>query len=380
LAQRGRVIGAVICLLLLGIVLSSCTGATPTAENWPGLTVAGENVYVISGTPQQVYLVDAKAGTQKATFVPQDQSKGVFYWSPVTVGGDLAFVGFADSASQTAGLYAFDLNTGLEQWSFPGDDVIIPAPAYADGVVYFGDSDGRVYAVDVETRSVKPGWPFQAKEAIWASPLVAGGRVYVASMDHHLYCLDAETGGKLWDAEVGGAMAAQPTLDAAQGILYVGAFDGRVYAIRADSGDRVEGFQFQAEGWIWSEVLVAGDRLYVTSLNGKLYALDPATGQVIAPYPYDSAQLNNGTKDSIRAAPVQAGDSIVVVTESGRVIAVQNGLGRQLWSSGTPSSPIYTPPVVAEGTIYVVLRDGTVQTLNAETGAPGWSFPSPQSQ
>jgi eukaryotic-like serine/threonine-protein kinase len=370
-------------LLLLTVVLSAC-GATPVAENWPGLTVADEAVYVISGSPQQVYILDAKTGAQKAPFLPLESPRGVLYWSPVTVGGSLAFVGLAESQSRTAGLYAFDPGTGLGQWSVPGDNLIIPAPTYADGVVYFGDSDGHVNAVDVETRSIKPGWPFQAKEAIWAPPLVAGGRVYVASMDHHLYCLDAETGEKLWDAEVGGAMAAKPSLDAARGILYVGAFDGQVYAIRADSGDRVEGFQFKAEGWIWSEVLVAGDRLYVTSLDGKLYALDPATGQVIAPYPYDSAQHNDNKKDSIRAAPVQAGESIVIATESGRVIAVSEAGGqltsKVYWPSGIPQAPIYTTPVVSAGTIYVVLQNGSVQTLNAETGAPGWVFTSPASQ
>jgi outer membrane protein assembly factor BamB len=383
LTQWSRVLGAAIGLLLLSVVLSAC-GAAPVAQNWPGLTVADETVSVISGSPQQVYILDAKTGTQKATFMPQAAPRGIFYWSPVIVGGNLAFVGFADSQSRTSGLYAFDPGTGQELWHIAAQNLILPAPAYADGVVYFGDSDGHVYAVDVETKSVKPGWPFQAKEAIWASPLVAAGRVYVAAMDHHLYCLDAETGEKLWDAEVGGAMAARPTLDASRGTLYVGAFDGQVYAIRADSGEIVPGFHFQAENWIWSEVLVAGDRLYVTSLDGKLYALDPASGQVIPPYPFDSAQFNGNKKDPIRAAPAQAGESLIIATESGRVIAVREAegqlSGQVYWPSGIPQASILTTPVVSAGTICVVLANGTVQTLNAENGAVGWAFASPQSQ
>ena len=379
MTKGSRVLGAAISLLLLSVVLSAC-GAVPVAETWPGLIVADEAVYVISGSPQQVYILDAKTGTQKATFVPQGAQRGIVYWSPVTVGGGLAFIGFAESQSRTAGLYAFDPGTGQELWHVPAQDLILPAPTYADGVVYFGDSNGNVYAVDVETKSIKPGWSFQSKAPIWASPLVASGRVYVAAMDHHLYCLDAATGEKLWDTKLGGAMAAQPTLDASRGTLYVGTFDGQVYAIRADSGEIIEGFHFEAKGWIWSEVLVVNGQLYVTSLDGKLYALDPSTGEVMPPYPYNSAESSAeipDQKDSIRAAPVQAGESILVATESGRVIAVKDAKRQWFWPSGLPQTAIYTTPVVYAGTIYVVLQNGSVQTLNSETGALGWAFTSP---
>jgi len=228
LTQRSRVLGAVIGLLLLGVVLSAC-GAAPVAQNWPGLTVEGDTIYAISGLPQQVYMLDAETAIQKATFMPQGEHRGVVYWSPVTLGEDLAFVGFAEDGADVAGLYAFDPETGQEQWNIPVKNLVLPAPTYDDGVVYFGDSDGFVYAVDVESRSIKPGWPFEAKDAIWASPLVAGGRVYVAGMGHYLYCLDAESGQVLWEREIGAAMAKSPTLE--DGILYVGAFDGKVHAI-----------------------------------------------------------------------------------------------------------------------------------------------------
>jgi outer membrane protein assembly factor BamB len=343
------------------------------AQNWPGLTWANDIVYAISGAPQQVYLLDGETGTQKATFTPQGEHPGVIYWSPVTLGGDLAFVGFADTQAGITGLYAFDPSTGEEQWHVAATGLIIPAPVYADGIVYFGTSDSLVYAVDVETQSIKPGWPFRATDEIWGSPLAANGRVYVAGQNHYLYCLDGQSGQEIWKREVGGAMAAQPSLDAKRGILYVGAFDGRVYAIHADSGELVDGFAFRAENWIWSEVLVTSDALYVTSLDGRLYALDPATGAVIPPYPYDSAEIT-GTSDSIRAAPVQAGDLIVVATESGRVVAVKDATRQWLWPGGLPQANVLTTPVVEGDTIYVILVNGQVQTLNAANGVGGWAF------
>ncbi len=381
-------------LLLLSAVLTACAGQTPVAQNWPGLTIEGDTIYVISGSPQRVYMLDAETGSQKQTFpraweelVGQERPKGVVYWSPVTVTEDLAFVGFADTGTAaTIGLYAFDPEAGTASWPVPvrTESVIQAAPTYAEGVVYVGDTAGYVYAVDVETRSIKSGWPFQAKEAVWASPLVVAGRVYVASMDHVLYCLDAESGQVLWEREVGGAMAAQPIL--ADGILYVGAFDGKVYAIDADSGELVEGFDFQAGNWIWSEALMADGRLYVTALDGKLYALEPSSGAVNLPYPYNSGDLSGGN-DAIRAAPIQAGDaaeagpSIVIATKSGRVAVVKDAVPQwpAAWYSGIEDS-IYTTPVVRDGTIYVVLMNGQVWTLEAQGGAAKLFFSPPGSQ
>jgi outer membrane protein assembly factor BamB len=371
LTKRSRILGAGLVLLLLGLVLSAC-GAAPVAQNWPGLTVDGDTLFAITGAPQEVYILDAETGAVNGNFIPQglgDSGNAVNYWSPVTVGDGLAFVGFFQDRSEANGLYAFDPETGEQQWRVAADDTeILSAPAYADGVVYLGTTGKMVYAVDVESHGIKTGWPFEAESAVWASPLVADGRVYVASMDHYLYCLDADTGEEIWKVKVGGALAKQPLL--VDGTLYAGAFDGRVHAIDAASGELVEGFDFQAKNWIWSTPLMVDDQLFVTSLDGSLYALDPATGNVLAPYPYNSGEIDGG-KDVIRANPVQAADSIIIATEKGYVIAVKDAQRGCSWPSGTPQSPVYTTPVVSGDKIYVIQMSGQVYTLDAaalETG------------
>ena len=363
-------------LLLLALALSSC-GAAPVSQDWPDLAVDNGLVYVVSGSPQAVYLLDAETGVQKSSFAPALQSAGARYWSPVTAGGELAFVGFGvqETKPPTYGLYAFDPLTGQERWRVEAAGFVLGAPAFADGVVYFGDSKGKVYAVDAEKRNVKPGWPFEAGGAVWGSPLVEGGKVYVASLDHHLYCLDAQTGAVLWDYEAQGALAARPTLDAGTGILYIGDFVGKVNAVHADSGQAVEGFAFQAKNWIWSEALLAGDRLYVTSLDGNLYALDPATGAVLPSFPFDGG-------DVLRAAPVQSGDTVFVASKEGKVTAVDGRTGVQLWQwpSGLSTTQILTTPVVVDGTLYVLQATGQMVALEADTGVQNWSFTLTASQ
>ncbi|MFN2169509.1 MAG: PQQ-binding-like beta-propeller repeat protein, partial [Anaerolineae bacterium] len=353
MSHRIRLLGAAAALLLLGVILSGC-GTAPAAQTWPGLAVIDGSVYVNSGQPQQVYSLDAETGVQQGTLVPTIPGGQVVeptYWSPVTVGGGRVYVGFGDPTARPPihGLYAFDPETRMERWHTEAKDLILGAPDYVDGVVYFGTSDGQLYAVDAETEQVKAGWPFKAKEAIWASPLVAEGRVYAASMDHHLYCVDAESGVLIWDFEAGGAMGAAPILE--DGTLYFGDFDGRIYAVQADSGEETTPFDFRAENWIWSEPLLVDGTLYVTSLDGKLYALDLATGASLPGYPYDA-------ESPLRAAPVQAGDLIIIAAESGRVTAITGATGvmRWQWPSGTPEAPVRTTPVVADGKVYVVLN------------------------
>gem|GEM_PF-688246 len=389
MTQRSRMLGAALLLLLLTIILSAC-GGTPVAQNWPGLTLAGDTIYAISGSPQQVYMLDAGNGTISGTFSPVAETKGTIWWSPVTVGGGLAFVGHTASDTEAATLYAFDPETGQEQWKVAAESLILPAPFYADGVVYFGASDGCVYAADVETKRLKPGWPpiddtgelaCQAQEAIWATPLVADGRVYVAAMDHHVYSLDAETGEVLWTSQVGGAMAAPPTLVVEDGVLYVGAFDGQLYAIKAESGELVEGFGFEASNWIWSKVLALGDQIFVTSLDGNLYALDPANGAEIWSYCGTVKEDSGRCKDTVlRAGPVDAGGSIIIATESGELTAVVDAVRQWNWPSGTPQADILTTPVVSEDMIYVILMDGQVQALEVENGAQAWTFTPPESK
>jgi len=195
----------------------------------------------------------------------------------------------------------------------------------------------------------------------------------VAAMDHQVYCLDAGSGELIWKQKVDGAMAAPPLLD--DGILYVGTFNGRAYALRADSGDLVEGFEFRAENWIWSEPIMVDDQLFVTSLDGNLYALDPSTGTVLPSYPYNSGEIENKA-DVLRAGPVEAGDLIVVTSQSGRVIATQDGQRLRYWPTDTPQAEILTTPVFDDGVLYVVLMDGRVYALDMETEVPTpkWSF------
>ena len=68
------------------------------------------------------------------------------------------------------------------------------SPAVAEGAVFVGSQNGKVYALDANTGAVLWSTLIGGSSSMEASPAVAGGIVYVGSPDDHLYALNAKTG------------------------------------------------------------------------------------------------------------------------------------------------------------------------------------------
>lgn len=116
------------------------------------------------------------------------------------------------------------------RWRFSpdGDDSsIVAAPAASGGLLYVGDLQGRLYAVDALTGT--EAWQFQARGGIYASPIVAGDRVYIATQEGRVYAVARDTGQPLWELSLGPSID-QPLALAGER-LYLRTSDGRLHAI-----------------------------------------------------------------------------------------------------------------------------------------------------
>jgi hypothetical protein len=72
-----------------------------------------------------------------------------------TFHGDLAHAGVYDAPGPTQ-LHGI-------KWTFKTDDPIIGSPAVANGIVFFGSTDGNLYALDEETGRQK--WKYRTLAA-----------------------------------------------------------------------------------------------------------------------------------------------------------------------------------------------------------------------
>ena len=66
------------------------------------------------------------------------------------------------------------------------------SPLVANGLVYFGDWNGKVWALDAQTGAVR--WTHQIDGEVKGGLALDGDTVYVGSYDHHVYAFDAHNG------------------------------------------------------------------------------------------------------------------------------------------------------------------------------------------
>ena len=94
---------------------------------------------------------------------------------------------------EAGGIRAMDTN-GESIWRFETSRMaeglwrgVRASPAVSDGVVYYGNEGGFVFAVDAQTGTEK--WEFETGEAVRSTPAVSDGVVYVGCDDGYLYAL-----------------------------------------------------------------------------------------------------------------------------------------------------------------------------------------------
>jgi outer membrane protein assembly factor BamB len=114
-------------------------------------------------------------------------------------------------------------------------------PAVSGGRLYLGADDGKVRAFKTAAtlpqctngvpKTCNPLWSVTTGGQVDSSPAVADGVVYVGSRDDKLYALDAATGAVLWTATTGGDVSSSPVV--ANGVVYVGSEDSKIYAYDA---------------------------------------------------------------------------------------------------------------------------------------------------
>src|ERR1035437_9480736 len=131
-------------------------------------------------------------------------------------------------------LYAFSAQTGQTIWSAATGNYIQSSPAVASGVVYLGSADNNLYAFNAATG--QRIWTAGTYRSVLSSPAVANGVVYVGSYDGKLCAFNATTGQTIWSAATGESIPSSPAV--ANGVVYVGSLRQR-YLLLTSSGERV---------------------------------------------------------------------------------------------------------------------------------------------
>ncbi|MGW2911241.1 outer membrane protein assembly factor BamB family protein [Streptomyces asoensis] len=127
---------------------------------------------------------------------------------------------------------SFNALTGRQLWEtaspYPKPLTTLQA---ANGLIYFTDYNGRLYALDAATGT--PRWSAPT-DLTRKTPAIDRDHVYATGLDKHLYAFDATTGARVWAAPTGDYITADPQV--VENTVYAAGKDGRLHAINRTNG------------------------------------------------------------------------------------------------------------------------------------------------
>lgn len=257
-----------------------------------GSSTTREGITYFGSTDGTVYALRVATGETAWTV-----ATGGAIYGDVAVYEDYLYVGSDDGF-----LYKLHLADGSEIWRFnlheapplvrygPGNfppedsnrglDFRGPNPVEANGIVYVGSPDKRLYAIDAETATKR--WHAETNDIVRSKPVVADGTVVFGSYDGMVYAHDAISGAQRWTFDTGAPITPGPLFY--EGMVYIGnrstrTATGTVYALNLADGtvrwQKVygEGSWVEAAGTIYDDVLYIGSSFWSTTL-----ALNPLDG------------------------------------------------------------------------------------------------------
>lgn len=188
---------------------------------------------------------------------------GDFSYSSPFLDRGVLYLGNLDSR-----LYALDAQTGEYLWHFDTDGPVTSSPVVLGNTAFFGSNDGNIYAVNIKNHRAR--WTVTTKEWVNSSPRIVDRVLYIGGNDRTVLAIDAQTGEGIWTFNTDGPAIAIPAIYEDLVFAAGGSGDGKIYALQRSSGALF--WKFETGGKIQSDPVLVGDLLYVSSTDHFLYA------------------------------------------------------------------------------------------------------------
>lgn len=186
------------------------------------------------------------------------------------------------TANTVGEVYALDLKTGKQQWTFKTGGKVYSTPAVHKGVVVVGSSDHFIYGIHAKTG--KELWKLEADKAVLGSPAVKNGKAYIGASDGIFRCIDVKTGKLIWSYNnVQGYVSTLPTL--ADNKVIFGSWKNGFYALDQKTGQLVWKWDNGHSNRMFSAAacypVVENNRVFIVAPDRFMTAIDLKTGQTI---------------------------------------------------------------------------------------------------
>lgn len=357
-----------------GLVWKSQVGINHDLAPYSAPVVANDKVYLVAsgltGFADQFFLVAMDAATGQNLW--QVRLDGTAYATPAVANG-MVYVGITthnvvrgepvgtpDPIGTDLGyVVAFNAATGAEEWRQETRGSQASSPAFGNGSLFIGSTDGGMYAFEAETGD--PLWQSDAAildEAFWernrrelkplasSTPAVGDGLVVIASSLGAIHALDVQTGEEMWSTRMPAGQVGMPVISGDLVLINIERVDPYLVSESiASPGPSNDGASPNAVALMALSVATGGVEWILSS---------PAEN--IAPVAADSDRLYviESTRDrsEIRGIDPDSADNEWTVPLNGRVLGA---------------------PTVAGRVVYVGSGDGQIHALDAATGDERWT-------
>ncbi len=265
------------------------------------------------------------------------------------------------TANAIDGVVALERSTAREIWRISIKDGVEGGLVLHNGLLYFGASDGQLYAVEALTGIVRWNYPLNAEGL--ARPLVEGGQVFVLGGNNVLHAMDSLSGKLLWVYN-----RRDPSPLSIRGgstpVVYknhviVGFSDGTLAALKKTSGalawEARLGRQSKFRD-VDSTPVLDGSRVYVSSYDGALYCVDAESGEILWTF-------EEGGYDPV----VVAGQRLIFGSSSNKVISVDKRTGKKIWEHSL-NNHFATGPALLGSFAIMGLYNGPLLAFDLRTG------------
>lgn len=273
--------------------------------------------------------------------------RGFEYSNPVIYANTILF------GSISKGVTALYPGLMRTRWEFPVKGGVQSELLVEKDIVYFGGSDGYLYALNADTG--KQIWKYEVKNSLISRPTFSGGRLFVTTADDTVYGFDAGTGKWLWHYKRRTPQtstvhaASTPLVDGNE--VVVGMSDGFIVALSVEEGTLKWERKIHL-GVKFTDVdagpVLAGETIFEPSYDGALYALKRKSGEVL--WKFDAG----GSK-----RVVVEDQDVYLPSSSGKVYSLNRQSGKQNWQfeldGGVPTQIILTDQYVIFGSSHQYL-------------------------
>ena len=271
------------------------------------------------------FAFDKKTGEVVWTTTPGGPPKDTTY--PVGVVAEISGRRLLIDGNSDGHVYAMDVQTGEKVWGFQVSQGPLNASVVVDGTRVYASHNrentdttvmGRVVCIDgtgtgniTETHEL---WRVDGIEAGFSSPAIADGRLYVVDSPANLHCLNAETGDIHWTHSLGTVGKGSPVV--ADGKIYVTEVNGHFHILQPgeDECKTLSTTQIEREPGHYAEIYgspaIAYGRVYFMTEEG-LYCLGAqraaasTSSQPASASTSDTVAMSSSVPASIQIVPTE---------------------------------------------------------------------------